>query len=67
MKTHRCKESLKKQISIRYTNPYLFSSLSKEENWWLLKSMEDFDYDCFYLQPIAPIQYCPFCGKKLEK
>ena len=67
MKTHRCKNSIKNGISIRYTNPYRYTSLSNKEDWWLLKAIKDFDYDSFYLQPIAIIQYCPFCGKKLEK
>ena len=41
MKTHRCKNSIKNGISIRYTNPYRYTSLSKKENWWLLKTIEE--------------------------
>ena len=67
MITHRCKNSIKNNISIRYTNPYKHTSLSNKEDWWLLKAIQDFDYDSFYLQPITTIQYCPFCGERVKK
>lgn len=58
MKTHRCEESLAAKISIRYEE--------KTSAWWLFKPTHDLDWDTYYLSVISKIQYCPFCGEKLE-
>ena len=65
---HRCAESLKRGISVRYCNPYKMIDCVPEwgyTRWWLLKHEHDFDYDSHYLQPIAPVEFCPFCGRNL--
>ena len=65
LKTHRCEKSLKERMSIRYYSPRL--NIYKERQWWLLKATEDFDWNCWYLNPVCPIQYCPFCGTELPE
>lgn len=67
MKTHRCKESLKNEISINYSIKY--KNVYDEddfETWRLFKNTYDWDYDSHYQNHIAEIKYCPFCGIKLE-
>lgn len=68
-KTHRCKQSVARGISIHYCNPYKYISAPEcgDFRWWLLKDDYDFDYDSHYLQPITPIEYCPCCGQRLEE
>ncbi len=66
MITHRCKNSIENGISIRYTNPYPNYPTLSNKTWWLLKNHFDLDYDVNHLIPITTIQYCPFCGERLE-
>lgn len=65
---HRCVKSLRRGISVRYCNPYKIGKGVYElgyTRWWLLKHEHDFNYDSHYLQPIIPVEFCPFCGKEL--
>ncbi len=57
IKTHRCKESLEKRMSIRFY---------PEGNWQLNQPSYDFDYNSWYLEPITIIKFCPFCGQELK-
>lgn len=57
MITHRCKESLKHHASIRKYDGC---------DWRLSIAVWDNDYDVTYLRYVCIINYCPFCGKKLE-
>ena len=67
IKTHRCKGSLNSRLSIRCTTPYSVR-YKEDEVAWRLFSIEESDYDCSrYLSHITEINYCPFCGEKLEK
>ena len=57
-KTHRCKESLKNNASIRCKN-----------NQWILYWLEldwETGLDNHYNKPIYEINYCPFCGVDLK-
>ena len=55
--THRCKVSLENETPIRY----------EKGNWELFNVYRDWDYDTIYLRKICKIEYCPFCGHKLER
>ena len=59
MKTHRCKESLRQEISIRF----------EDGKWWLNKIETNWDWAeiQFYLKRQFEIKYCPFCGYELEE
>lgn len=56
-KTHRCKELLEKRMSIRFC---------PAKGWQLNNPSYDFDYASWYLEPIAIIKFCPFCGQELK-
>lgn len=60
MKTHRCKKSLENRMSIRLIDDI------KEPAWVLFEPTLDFEYGCHYLHLVCPIEYCPFCGVKLN-
>lgn len=67
MKTHRCKGSLKAEVSIRYDYKYTNLRLKDDyKHWRLFKSTLDNEWNK-YLLHVAEIEYCPFCGKKLEE
>ena len=78
MKTHRCKESLANQVSIRkYERAdetivetrygYLIPTLNLEGKWVFGELRMDSEYDCIYMDYMyLAISYCPFCGEKLE-
>ena len=68
--THRCKELLEynksifKPCAIQY-EPFI--KYSKDKPTWVLKAL-DFcseDWDLKYMDSMAKIKYCPFCGVKL--
>lgn len=67
MQTHRCKGSLINQCSIRNGNDgkrVTFRPI--QEGIWTLYDVEyDTEYDWTGLRYVAPINYCPFCGRNL--
>lgn len=67
MKTHRCEQSLKHKVSIRYSKECSDWNFINDdyETWRLFKSeicSSSFNY---ILNHVSIIEYCPFCGKKL--
>ena len=67
MKTHRCKDSLKAKVSIRFTLEYDdFNISSDKEAWRLYDYIEDSEYDSIYRHYVTEINYCPFCNEKLK-
>lgn len=75
MKTHRCKELLEYNknnqstpVSIRYGKWFdNFNYKNDYLSWSLSRLMwNDEDWDIQYMQKMCRIEYCPFCGKKLE-
>lgn len=69
MKTHRCKNSLKNQISIRYCGEYEFEqcNIDSQETWRMFNLMYDRDYFEPYMEYICKLNYCPFCGLELKE
>lgn len=67
IKTHRCEESLKRELSIRYTKEFNSGLKVPSDTfaWRLFKPTFDFNYDSVYLEHITKIDYCPCCGEKL--
>lgn len=59
---HRCSESIRNKMRITLKDELLYHT----DKWELYKPKYDFDYDTWYLEKIAEIKYCPFCGKKLS-
>lgn len=56
--SHRCKQLLDHRgVSIRYS----------EDLWILYILRYDFNYGTNYLESISTIEYCPFCGKRLDE
>ena len=66
IKNHRCEGSLKAHVSINYGNPYAWYNDDTKIGWWLIDHPLDIEYDCVLNTPICKIEYCPFCGKKLD-
>lgn len=67
MKTHRCKGSLKHEISIRCSKKWNNINCKNDEvKWRLFKPKFDDNWDSYALSHISEIEYCPFCGKKLD-
>lgn len=66
--SHRCPGSLKTGTPIRYAKRYdnLPDSKDNDYAWRLFNVETDLDYDVTLVLPVAKINYCPFCGKKLE-
>lgn len=65
MKTHRCHESLIRNMSIRYERKYSFDKNSGYV--WKLSQPRENDYFDIILEEKAQILYCPYCGEPLEK
>lgn len=68
MITHRCEGNRKAFCPIRYGKRYYWEDDAPD--LWILYSME-YDYEgCNpfkpYMNAVAEIKYCPFCGEKLE-
>jgi hypothetical protein len=69
--THRCKELLEynkntfKPCAIQYQP---FVSCIGEKPTWILKVLEscEEDWDIKYMDSVAKIKYCCFCGEKLN-
>lgn len=66
MKTHRCEGSLKNHMSLRYTTVVERFSYG-DLGWQLRKRDYDSEWDSTYLNWCCTVDYCPFCGMKLEK
>ena len=68
MENHRCKLSLTNKISIRkdYENKSIKDINGDVKQWRLFNYKYDFEYNVTHEECITKINYCPFCGKKLE-
>lgn len=60
-RTHRCPESVKNKMHIKLKDELIYNT----DKWELYQAKYDFDYATWYLQKIAEIKYCPFCGERL--
>lgn len=58
--THRCSGSIDNEMSIHYCSQY-----NRSPMWWLMEAEYDYDWQTWYMHPIIPIKYCPFCGELL--
>lgn len=62
--THRCPGSLEAKTPIRFLTkehtPY------EPPGWYIHYLRDDDEYDCVHLTRVAKIDFCPFCGQKLE-
>ena len=77
MSTHRCKNLLERNKNYKFGSPmcikygYQFDNPYNEKNgnykgWWLNYLEWSSDWDIEYMTPIGAIDYCPFCGVKLN-
>jgi len=59
MKTHRCAESLKQRIPIRY---------NEETGWWLYRRWFNWEsiYESQGIEVVCKVKYCPFCNEELK-
>lgn len=65
--THRCEGSLANEMSIRYSKQHTMLNISSDyKTWRLFKLTMSDDYNSYYLSHISPIEFCPFCGKRLK-
>ena len=67
--THRCKGSLKAGVSIRYAYqwPYMLRSPSEKQAWRMITYGVGDEYmDTVIETSDTEINFCPFCGQKLE-
>lgn len=69
--THRCEGSLRACCSIRrryHDGPTTFVTelMLPDDGWHLLSQEFDYDYDDTYMVHVARIDYCPWCGERLE-
>lgn len=63
--SHRCEGSLQASCSIREHEPKYANTVYY--GWHLFTVEHDFGWGTHYLKEITKIDYCPFCGKKLER
>lgn len=68
VRAHRCNELLKAKQSIRYGYGTDWKAFQREENigWWIYGWHGDSEYDPIFTS-LFKLNYCPFCGAKLEK
>ena len=72
MITHRCRGSLKAGVSIRYAYqkiywPYMLRSPSEKQAWRMITYGVGDEYmDTVIETSHTEINFCPFCGQKLE-
>lgn len=78
MSTHRCKKLLEHNKNYKFGSPmcikygYQFDNPYNEKNgnykgWWLnYLECDSEDWDFKYMTPIGAVDYCPFCGVKLN-
>lgn len=69
MQTHRCEGSLKAKVSIRFSKAFPGWNFGggDYEAWRLFHLEYDSEYDTKYLSHVSKIDYCPFCGEKLDE
>lgn len=65
--THRCDGLLRAHCSIR---KYKYDGMPKKLQfydgcWHLYEQYADFDWDYIGMREVAPILFCPWCGKEL--
>lgn len=68
MKTHRCEESLKSNVSIRYCRFMEGYNLDLDWNreiWGLYHYEFDIEWEYTIQKHVSEIKYCPYCGEKL--
>ena len=73
IKTHRCKELLEYNknsyipVAIRYEKWFKTFDINNDYLSWILSKLE-WDNDGFvkYMTNCCRIEYCPFCGEKLN-
>ena len=64
--THRCPRSLRAECSIRrYPKEDTVRFTRRDGEWHLYKRRYDFDYDTTFMEEVARIDYCPFCGEPI--
>jgi len=67
--SHRCEGLLKARCSIRRmggrTIPFRQAWMRTDGKWHLYQQIMDFDYDCTFMNHVARITYCPWCGEEL--
>lgn len=69
MITHRCNGNLKARVSIRYAYqwPYMLRSPSEKQAWRMITYGVGDEYmDTVIETSNTEINFCPFCGQKLE-
>lgn len=69
MITHRCNGSLKAGVSIRYAYqwPYMLRSPSEKQAWRMITYGVDDEYmDIVIKTSDTEINFCPFCGAKMD-
>lgn len=71
-KTHRCtkllnhNESSYPTCAIRHITVVEYTFDKDILGWNLFYVYSDSEYDVIYLRRLTKIEYCPFCGEKLE-
>lgn len=64
--THRCERVLENGTPIRKDyKTGLFGGLLDRNGWCLYDMDFDYEYDCWHINFIAQIKYCPYCGVEL--
>lgn len=63
LKTHRCEGSLAANTPIRLQATQ--GVLKDKIGWWLCDVNWDFKYSVVFVDSIALIKFCPFCGVEL--
>lgn len=61
---HRCQGSVNARVSIRRNVRSV--GYGHYAGWSLWCRDHDPDWDCYHDRLVALIDFCPFCGKKLE-
>lgn len=68
--THRCSGSLGSRCSIRRLSVgadprHYRPRMEPDGRWYLYVQEEDWDWDYTYMNRVATIRFCPFCGMEL--
>lgn len=66
--SHRCEGSLESQCSIRrYEHVPRLNMLYDDGKWHLYMQNYDLDYCYTYMDHVAEVRFCPWCGKRLDE